>query len=264
MATLVFFHAHPDDESIATGGTMAQAAADGHRTVLVLATKGEHGEVADGFLDEGETLEQRRVKEAHASAEVLGVSAVHFLGYVDSGMMDTPENDKPGSFWSADIEEAAEKLAAILGEEGADVLTVYDERGNYGHPDHIQVHRVGVRAAELAGVADVYEATVNQTRMREGFAQLAAEGVLPADAPTEDDMELGMPEEVLTTAVDVTAWLDKKRQSMRAHASQIAEQSFFLAMPDDVFAMAFGSEWYIHRGVPTPVDTFETSILPEP
>lgn len=243
---------------------MAQVAADGHRTVLVLATRGEHGEVDDGFLDGGETLAQRRVRETHASAAVLGVSAVHFLGYVDSGMMGTPENDAPGSFWSADVEEAARKLAAILDEEGADVLTVYDERGGYGHPDHIQVHRVGVRAAELAGVTDVYESTVNQTRMRERFAELAEQGALPDGAPAEGDMELGMPEEVLTTAVDVTAQLDRKRASMRAHASQIAEQSFFLAMPDDVFAVAFGTEWYIHRGVATPVEAFETSIIPAP
>lgn len=241
---------------------MAGAAAAGHRTVLVLATKGEHGEVDDGFLDDGESLEERRVGETHASAAVLGVSAVHFLGYVDSGMMGTPENDEPGSFWSADVEAAATKLAAILRAEGADVLTVYDERGNYGHPDHIQVHRVGVRAAELAGVADVFEATVNRTAMREGLARLAEQGLLPAGAPTEGDMDLGMPEEVLTTAVDVTAWLGEKRASMRAHASQIAEQSFFLAMPDEVFAVAFGTEWYIHRGVATPLEAFETSIVP--
>src|SRR5688572_30772921 len=134
MATLVCFHAHPDDESIATGGTMAAAAAAGHRVVLVLATKGEVGEVEEGFLDDGETLAERREKETYASAEILGVAAVHFLGYLDSGMMGTPENDAPGSFWSADVEEAAARLAEILRREQADVLTVYDEHGNYGHP----------------------------------------------------------------------------------------------------------------------------------
>lgn len=243
---------------------MARLADEGHRTVLVLATRGEHGEVDDGFLDEGETLAARRVRETHASAAVLGVSAVHFLGYVDSGMMGTSENDAPGSFWSADVEEAARALAVILGEEGADVVTVYDERGGYGHPDHIQVHRVGVRAAELAGVSEVYESTVNQTRIRERFAQLAEQGLLPEGAPATGEREMGMPEELLTTAVDVTGWLDRKRASMRAHPSQIAEQSFFLAMPDDVFAMAFGTEWYIHRGVRTPVEEFETTIAPAP
>src|SRR3546814_5912329 len=96
MATLVSFHAHPDDESIGTGGTLAKAAAAGHRTVLVFGTRGEHGEVDDGFLDAGETLADRRVVETHRSAEILGVSRVEFLGYVDSGMMGTPENDQPG------------------------------------------------------------------------------------------------------------------------------------------------------------------------
>jgi LmbE family N-acetylglucosaminyl deacetylase len=266
MATLVFFHAHPDDESIATGGTMAQAAADGHRVVLVLATKGEHGEVDEGFLDDGETLGERRVKESHASAEVLGAAAVEFLGYVDSGMMDTPENGLSGSFWSADVEEAAQHLAEILRREQADVLTVYDSRGNYGHPDHIQVHRVGVRAAELAGTPHVFEATVNRDAMMKGMAELRERGLLDGAAegevPDAEEMDLGVSEAVLTTAVDVTAWLDRKRASMRAHASQIGEQSFFLAMPDEAFAAAFGIEWYIHRGVSTPVSEWETSLLP--
>src|SRR6185436_922596 len=123
MATLVFFHAHPDDECIATGGTMAKASADGHRVVLVVATKGEHGEVADGFLDPGERLWERRVAETHRAAEILGAHRVEFLGYVDSGMVGTPENDLPGSFWTADVDEAGDRLAAILREEHADVLT---------------------------------------------------------------------------------------------------------------------------------------------
>jgi LmbE family N-acetylglucosaminyl deacetylase len=266
MATLVCFHAHPDDESIATGGTMAQAAADGHRVVLVCATKGEHGEVAEGFLDEGETLGERRVKETHASADVLGVVAVEFLGYVDSGMMGTPENDLPGSFWSADVEEAAARLAEVLRGEQADVLTVYDANGNYGHPDHIQVHRVGIRAAELAGVERVYESTVNRDEMKRRIAELQASGLLD-DAPEgegppdPDEMDLGVAEELLTTRVDVTGWLEQKRASMRAHASQIAEQSFFLAMPDEAFSGAFGVEWYIRHGAPTPVEEWETSLF---
>src|SRR3982750_1161146 len=107
MATLVSFHAHPDDECIATGGVMAKAAAEGHRVVLVVATKGENGEVAEGYLDPGEDLWQRRVEETMAAAKILGVARTEFLGYVDSGMMGTPENDAPDSFWQADVEEAA-------------------------------------------------------------------------------------------------------------------------------------------------------------
>src|SRR5204863_8586222 len=108
-------------------------------------TQGAHGEVEEGFLDKGEAQAARGLQATQRSAEILGASRVEYLGYVDSGMMGTPENDAPNSFWQADIEEAAVKLAAILDEEHADVLTIYDDHGVYGHPDHIQVHRVGVR-----------------------------------------------------------------------------------------------------------------------
>jgi LmbE family N-acetylglucosaminyl deacetylase len=161
MATLVSFHAHPDDEAIACAGTMARAAAEGHRVVIVFGTRGERGEVIEGFLSPDEPLWQRRVAESHEAARIMGAHRVEFLGYTDSGMMGEPSNDDPACFWRADVEEAASRLAAILGEEEADALTIYDEIGGYGHPDHIQVHRVGVRAAERAGLAAVYEATFN-------------------------------------------------------------------------------------------------------
>jgi LmbE family N-acetylglucosaminyl deacetylase len=151
VATLVTFHAQPDDEAIATGGTMAKAAAEGHRVVLVTATAGECGEVAPGLLHEGETLAERRLLELKKAAAILGVARVEPLGYRDSGMMGTPDNEVPGSFWMTDVEEAARRVADILAEERAEVITIYDSTGSYGHPDHIQVHRVGVRAAELAG-----------------------------------------------------------------------------------------------------------------
>src|SRR5256886_14836785 len=138
MPTLVTFHAHPDDEAIATAGVMAKYADEGHRVVLVVATRGEEGEVAEGFLSPGESLADRRVQETEEAARRLGVARVEFLGYLDSGMMGTPENDVAGCFWRADVGEAATKLAALLDEERADVLTVYDENGNYGHPPHIQ------------------------------------------------------------------------------------------------------------------------------
>jgi LmbE family N-acetylglucosaminyl deacetylase len=262
VATLVCFHAHPDDESIATGGVMAKAAEDGHDVVLVVATKGEEGEVPDGFLDDGETLETRRITETLASAEVLGVKAVEWLGYRDSGMVDTVTTTNPACFWQADVEEAAERLAAILRAYDADVLTIYDSNGNYGHPDHVQVHRVGVRAAALARIEQVYEATMNSDYIKKNIREMresAGDAEIPGDIPA-DDFEIGVPESAITTAVDVTPWLDRKRASMRAHASQISEQSFFLAMPDDVFARAFGIEWFIHHGV-TPRLPWEDTII---
>lgn len=249
MATLVSFHAHPDDEAIPTGGALAKAADAGHRVVIVFATRGEHGEVSENFLDEGEALWQRRELESHRSAEVLGAARVEFLGFVDSGMMGTPENDAPDSFWQADVDEAATRLAVILEEEQADVLTVYDDHGTYGHPDHIQVHRVGVRAAELAGTRRVYEATANRDAIVRGLQEARARGAeMPGDLDPDNMRDFGVSEEHITTEVDVTDYIDRKRTAMAAHASQISESSFFLAMPREFFARAFGTEWFIRRG----------------
>jgi LmbE family N-acetylglucosaminyl deacetylase len=249
--TLVSFHAHPDDEAIPTGGALAKAADAGHRVVIVFATRGEHGEVAEGFLDEGEALWERRVQECHRSAEVLGAARVEFLGFVDSGMMGTPENEAPESFWQADVDEAARRLAAILVEEQADVLTVYDDHGTYGHPDHIQVHRVGVRAAELAGTRHVFEATANRDAIIRGIEEARAEGIDMSDELDPAEMaNFGVREEQLTTEVDVSNYIDRKRAAMAAHASQISESSFFLTMPREFFARAFGTEWFIRRGAP--------------
>jgi LmbE family N-acetylglucosaminyl deacetylase len=266
MATLVTFHAHPDDESIATGGTMAKAVADGHRVVLVVATRGEQGEPQPGVLDEGEALWERRVVETHASAAVLGVDRVEFLGYEDSGMMGEPTNDNPASFWQADVEEAAQRLASLLADVDADVLTIYDEHGNYGHPDHIQVHRVGRRAAELAEVAHVFEATMNRDHVRrlmEEAAELMAEAMQDEDRADIDDDQFGMPAALITHAVDVGEHMHTKRASMEAHRSQIGPDTFFLKMPDEAFIAAFGTEWFIRAGTsrspdaPFAADLFE-------
>ena len=263
MSTLVVFHAHPDDEAIATGGTMAKAAAAGHRVVLVVATRGERGEVAEGYLRPGEELWQRRVEETHAAADLLGVSRVEFLGYVDSGMMGLPTNDDPECFWQADVEEAAGRLAAILTEEQADVLTAYDENGVYGHPDHIQVYRVGVRAAQLAGTPKVYLQTVNNDRVRRMMAEAVASGVdIPGDL--DADFDIGVSEDRITTTVDVTDFVDLKRKAMAAHASQISEASFFLAMPPEMFRQAFGQEDYIFcDGRPGMAETDVFADLPD-
>ena len=259
MATAVFFHAHPDDEAIATGGTMAKAAKDGHRVLIVVATKGEHGEVAENYLEPEELLWHRREREQQDAAKILGVDRLEFLGYVDSGMIDTPENEAAECFWQADVDEAAERLATILREEQADLLTVYDSNGNYGHPDHIQVHRVGVRAAELAGVERVYENTVDRDYFIDLMQRAAEFGVeMPEDAPTEE-FELGVAGDLITTRVDVSDFLDVKKAAMRAHASQIGETSFFLAMPDKAFEAMWGQEWFIRRGA--PAGTKETDLF---
>jgi LmbE family N-acetylglucosaminyl deacetylase len=258
--TLVCFHAHPDDESIATGGTMAKAAAEGHRVVLVVATRGENGEVPDGYLRPGEPLWERRVAETHASAEILGVARVEFLGFVDSGMMGTPENEAPGSFWQADVDDAARRLAAILEQEKADVLTAYDENGVYGHPDHIQVNRVGLRAGRLAATPKVYMGTINRDHLRRGMDRARQTGVvLPDDVDPDGLGQLGVPEDRITTSVDVRDHIDVKRRSMAAHGSQISETSFFLAMAPELFVEGFGWEWYMLDGAPP--GTVETDLF---
>jgi LmbE family N-acetylglucosaminyl deacetylase len=259
MATLVCFHAHPDDESIATGGTMKLAARDGHRVVLVLATRGEQGEPEPGVLDEGEQLWERRVVESHTAAELLGVDRVEFLGYEDSGMIGEPTNENPACFWQADVEEASQRLASLLREVDADVLTIYDSHGGYGHPDHIQVHRVGKRAAEIAGVDRVFQSTMNRDRILRQMAENASlfeeelEGELEGEtaeqirqrAEAADRGEFGSPEAVITHAVDVTSVVAIKKEAMAAHRSQIGPDSFFFKMPPEVFEAAFGTEWFI-------------------
>jgi LmbE family N-acetylglucosaminyl deacetylase len=258
MATLVTFHAHPDDEAIATGGVMAKAAQEGHRVVLVLGTKGEHGEYPDDFLKEGEELGPIRVVEQEKAAELLGVSTIHYLGYVDSGMMGTPENDKPGSFWSADLDEAAKKLATILDEENADILTIYDANGSYGHPDHIQVHRIGLRAADIRPVKKLYESVTSQEDMKR-WMEVGPEFGL--DFPDDIDLSLmGVPAATITTEVDVREFIGVKRAAMRAHASQMPENvHFFWKIPDDIFELAFGKEQFVLRDAPP--GTKETDLF---
>ena len=254
MATLVAFHAHPDDECITTAGTLAKAVDDGHRVVVVYATRGELGEVPDGLLGPGEVLVDRRMDEVRRSADALGVHRVEFLGYGDSGMMGTAENDAPHAFWRADLDEAAERLAAVLRDERADVLLVYDRNGNYGHPDHIQVHRVGVRAGEVAGVENVLEATMNRDVIRAFMAMLVENGDTSwDDVPDLDDPEVmfAMPDEVITTRVDVRPWAERKLASMRAHESQVGDLGPFLAMPFELFRETMGTEYFIRRGVPS-------------
>lgn len=259
MGTLVCLHAHPDDETISTGGTMARAAAEGHRVVLIVATNGEHGEVPDD-LAPGETLADRRRAETDASAKVLGIDRVAWLDYTDSGMTGWDGNDDPASFHRADVDDAARRVEAILREEQADVFTIYDWHGTYGHPDHVKVNVVGVRAAELVDwPMRTMEATANRDAMLAMFEAAKSSGIdleapdnengeeFDPAGPADDGNPFGEPEAVLTLSVDVSDRTHLKRDSMRCHRSQITDQSFFLEMPDEVFAMAFGREWFIEH-----------------
>ncbi len=262
MSTLVCFHAHPDDEAISTGGLMAKAAAQGHRVVLVTATGGELGEPKPGVLKEGEALEDRRAIELAESCKVLGAEAPRLLGYRDSGMMDEPSNDDPTCFWQADVAEAAQKLAAILVEVDASVMTIYDPHGLYGHPDHIQVHRVGLAAAELVGPSlKVYESTVNRERAIEGMTQMAEEGQEGTPDP-EEMQDFGVSEKDLAFSMDVTGYIGAKRESLRCHASQVSPDDMFLSVPDEVFGQMFGTEWFAIPGLFDTGGAVPTDMLP--
>jgi LmbE family N-acetylglucosaminyl deacetylase len=255
MATIVFVHAHPDDEASQTAGSMARAVSEGHHVVLVVCTNGDHGEVPDDLAPD-ETLVDRRRKETAASAAALGVQDVRWLGYRDSGMTGWEQNGDPASFLRADVEEAAGRLAAILRDVRADVVVLYDWHGNYGHPDHIQVHRVGHRAADLAGTPRRFEATMNRdlmVRMFEANPDANPETDFDPTAPMDDGNPFGTAEAEINLAVDVTAYLEQKRQAIASHASQVTDIGMFLAMPPEVFDAFFGTEFYIEPGSDAPI-----------
>jgi len=253
MATLVCFHAHPDDESLTTGGTMAKYAAEGHRVVLVVATGGEHGERPDD-LAAGESLLHRRRVETERSAAILGVARIAWLGYEDSGMTGWEQNASPGSFFMADVDEAARRLADVLVEEHADVLTVYDWHGAYGHPDHVKVHHVVRRAVDLATRRPrLLESTFNRDIMRSYFVAAREAGVgsddWNPDSPQDDGNPLGTPEAEIQWQVDVSEYLAQRRASMEAHRSQATDIEAFLGMPAEAFAGLFGREHYLEPGL---------------
>jgi LmbE family N-acetylglucosaminyl deacetylase len=255
VATIVFLHAHPDDEVMGTGGTAARAVEEGHRTVLVVATNGEHGEVPDD-LAEGESLIDRRRAETERSAAILGFDHVEWLGYQDSGMSGWAQNDDPGSFWQADVDEAGARLAAILRGVGADFLVPYDWHGTYGHPDHVKVHRVGHRAATLAGGLKVIESTWNRDAMRDMANDFPRTEEAPEefdpDGPSDDGNPFGEPASAIRYAVDVSPYLERKRAAIACHASQTTDAGMFAALPIEFFNRAFAVEWFIEPGVAGP------------
>ncbi|GAA5167264.1 PIG-L family deacetylase [Ornithinimicrobium tianjinense] len=255
MSTFVFLHAHPDDEASGTGGTMRLLADAGHRAVCVFATNGDHGTVPDDLAD-GETVVARRRAEAEASAALLGLARVEWLGYADSGMSGWDQNSHEESFHTADLEEAAGRLAAVLDQEDADVVVGYDWHGGYGHPDHVKVHPVVHRAAELAARRPrVLESTLNRDELRRQFLAARSAGLAPEaagwdpDGPADDGNPLGTPEAELHWRVDVRPVLAVKRAALARHASQ-EDVRMMLSMPDEHFAISFGDEWFIEAGRP--------------
>ncbi|MFT4293975.1 MAG: PIG-L family deacetylase [Micropruina sp.] len=258
MSTIMFVHAHPDDEGTLTAGAMIRAAEEGHRVVVVFATGGEHGEAPDD-LRPGETVAQRRRAEAEQAARIAGVAGLHWLGYRDSGMAGWEQNHHPRAFLQADPEEAAERLAALIASERPDVLVGYDWHGNYGHPDHIRVHQVVRRAAELAGNRPrLFEATMNRDLVRRLYRTALDGGIEDAqgfdpDRPMNDGNPLGTPEAEINLQVDVSAQVARRREVMACHASQVTDIQAWLSLPAEGYAAMFSTEHYVEVGSSDPI-----------
>lgn len=261
--TVVAFHAHPDDEALLTAGTMARAAAEGHRVVLVFATDGdpdspEQGDAGDGGLGE------RRRAEAQASARVLGVARLEWLGYADSGLgpgLPAATPSQPTRFIDAPVAEAAKRLATLLCEEDAHVLLSYDRNGGYGHRDHVRVHEVGAEAARTAGTQRVLEATMPRDticRVLDLATRLARSSAY--DRSRYDRFYSARSE--ITHRISVRGYTGQKRASLRAHASQTAAVggadrtlARFLRIPRPLYALVFGREWFVDRHHHGPVSS---------
>jgi LmbE family N-acetylglucosaminyl deacetylase len=288
---VVFVHAHPDDEAVATGGTIARLVSEGIRVDLVTCTDGAEGEVHDPDLDPEEArprLAEIRRRELACALDALGDGAIrhHMLGHRDSGMMGTPSNDRPDAFWHVDLENAAQVLVEIVRAARPSAIVSYDSNGNYGHPDHINAHRLARIAYDAAGdpgrypdagaphaVDRFYEIAFN----RDEWAALAAdmkergiewpwdsdesaeaaatgEATEAADgANTEAEDDFGVPAAAITTRVDVAAFVDRKRRAMECHRTQRQDMGWLLELPEDLGPRALETEFFVltdRRSVP--------------
>lgn len=270
---LLLVHAHPDDETIGSGATMAKYAAEGARVTLVTCTLGEEGEVIPAELahlaaDRDDTLGEHRVGELAAACEALGVTDHRFLGgagrWRDSGMMGVASNHRDNAFWQADLDEAAGELVKVIREVRPQVLVTYDENGFYGHPDHIQAHRVSWRAFELAAdpafgegepwrIAKFYLTATARSTMRRTAEALRAADVSFLIEDALDDQPFGCADEDVTTEIDGRAHVGRKIDAMRAHATQINVKAPWFALSNNIGQEALAVEHFILRsGVPGP------------
>ncbi|MBE1611133.1 PIG-L deacetylase family protein [Actinopolymorpha pittospori] len=255
VRTCVFFHAHPDDEALFTSGTMARLAAQGHRVVLVVATAGDQGLAAPESTGGGR-LGEVRLAELRSSARALGCARVEYLGYADSGLDGTAESHGPPPFSATPVEEAASRLAAVLTEENADLLTTYDPAGGYGHPDHVRVHHVGARAARLAGTPTVLEATVDRELLLRALRLVGRVHRFPPEFDVDAFERAFSPRAEITHRVDVRRYAAAKRASLAAHATQatggdsVRTVAALRRLPGPLFRWVLGTEWFVQRDLP--------------
>ena len=266
---LLLVHAHPDDETISTGVTMAKYAHEGALVTLVTCTLGEEGEVLVPVLahlaaDKDDQLGPYRIEELEEAMRLLGVSDHRFLGgpgrWRDSGMMGLPTNDRAGCFWQADLEEATRELVAVMREVRPQVVITYDERGGYGHPDHIQAHRVALAAYDASGdparwpemgepwtPSKLYYTALPKSVIQAGIDYFRGQGNASfwgEDVTSADQLPMGTADEDVTSMVESPEFFEAKMAAMRAHATQIAVDGPFFALADGVGMTAWSREYF--------------------
>ena len=256
---LLLVHAHPDDETINNGVTMAKYAKDGAQVTLVTCTRGEEGEVLVAELanlasDKDDKLGEHREVELKDAMAHLGIADFRFLGapnkkWRDSGMMGTPQNDRTDVFWQSDLEESANELVKIILEIKPQVLITYDEFGGYGHPDHIKAHRVAMRAAEIAEtngwkIEKIYWNTMPRSVIQMGIEKMKEVGSDFFGAESVDDLPFAKPDELVTSVVHASEFVPQKLAAMKAHATQIAVDGPFFALSNNLGLSVWGDEYY--------------------
>ena len=256
---LLLVHAHPDDETINNGVTMAKYSALGAQVTLVTCTRGEEGEVLVNELanlasDKDDKLGEHREIELKDAMDELGIKDFRFLGapskkWRDSGMMGTPANDRDDVFWQADLDEASNELVKIILEIKPQVLITYDEFGGYGHPDHIKAHRVAMRAAELAAnqgwqVNKIYWNTMPRSVIQMGIEKMKEVGSDFFGAESADDLPFAKPDELVSTVVNAPEYVPAKLAAMKAHATQISVDGPFFALSNNLGLSVWGDEYY--------------------
>jgi N-acetyl-1-D-myo-inositol-2-amino-2-deoxy-alpha-D-glucopyranoside deacetylase len=259
--TLMIVHAHPDDEVIGSGGTLAHYSDRGINTVLVTATLGEEGEIVVADLDTPENharLAEIRREELRKATEILGITHQELLGYRDSGMVGRPSNEHPASFHQADMDEATGRLVRLMRRHRPQVLVSYNAAGGYGHPDHIACHKVTLAAFDAAAESarypaagpawaplKLYEMSRPREQTQQAWQQMRERGLkTPLDNPDYDIARFTVPIAQITTALDVSAYMQRKRAALIEHRTQIAVDGPFFAMPEDIGRQWFGVEYF--------------------
>ena len=256
---LLLVHAHPDDETINNGATMAKYVAEGAKVTLVTCTRGEEGEVLVPALANlassiDDKLGEHRVIELTNAMAELGIKDFRFLGapdkkWRDSGMMGTPPNERSDVFWQADLDEAASDLAKIILEIKPQVMITYDEIGGYGHPDHIKAHQVAMRGAELASnagwtISKIYWNTMPRSVIQNGIDKMKEVGSDFFGAESADDLPFAKADELVTSLIKAPEYVDKKMAAMKAHETQISVDGPFFALSNNLGLSIWGDEYY--------------------